>query len=113
MIPGESPAESCSRVVKTDLGLNVVPERFIFIEVSSNVFAKRREPPPENGCHDVNLIHLVVLEDAEIAMPVIGRWEYETAHWFHPVEISSKLGVFHPATISATEKALEILYKRK
>ena len=58
IMPGESPAQSCSRLVKRELGLVVAAERFEPICCMSQVWAMREQEPQNHG--NVLISHNVV-----------------------------------------------------
>ncbi|MFH1671763.1 MAG: NUDIX domain-containing protein [Candidatus Portnoybacteria bacterium] len=97
MVPGESPEEACARTIKRDLGLEVSPDRFAFIDVLSNAFDRRQEPPQENGCHDLNLFHLIIVDEKEATLIKMEKAEYGDINWFWPKEILLGEIIFHPA----------------
>jgi len=101
MVPGESPADSCARIAKRDLGLEVNSDRFSFITYKSLVFSVRREEPQENGCHDISLFHLLVV-------PSVREFnlepdEYNEGVWIFGKSIS--LPNFHPAIVEVVQGA--------
>ncbi|MBI4101672.1 MAG: NUDIX domain-containing protein [Candidatus Nealsonbacteria bacterium] len=106
MMPGESPAESASRTLKMDLGLDISPKRLIFLETMSLVFARREEPPQENGCHDLSVFHLVLIDEEESAAISLRHSEYQEMKWFDPKEVTVRAG-FHPATVRCLKLATE------
>ena len=102
IIPGDSPEESCARTIQRDLGIKVASDRFFFLDFLSNAFAKRQEPPQENGCHDINLFHGIFLGLDETAAIKCERGEYSETGWFSKKNILK--GSFHPAI----QKIIEI-----
>lgn len=102
MIPGESPAKACSRVIKNDLGLYIPPEQSSLIGFKSSVFGERQEEPKRNGCHDFNLFHVVTLDGEEELNP--DKKEYLKVKWFLPAEII--VPTFHPTIVEMISKAI-------
>ena len=111
IIPGETPQQASARTVKEDLGLIIPEERFAFLEAVSLVFATRNEPPKDNGCHDLDLFHLLVLKkkDFPLKLRELGTKECQMIGWFSPDYICNNPEIFHPATILVVEKALQLL----
>jgi hypothetical protein len=102
MIPGENPLVSCSRILKKDIGLLIEPHKFRFIGSKSSVFARRREPPEKNGCHDFNLFHSV--EIAQGVMIRLNHSEYGEVSWWRSNTIV--LPRFHPTIVEMVKKVL-------
>jgi len=95
MMPGESPARSCSRLLKRELALTIAPERFTPITVNSLVWDMREQEPKNNGTCDVNIVLTVELTDEEISNIVLDPKEYVTSKW---IELDELLGGgYHPA----------------
>ncbi len=107
MIAGESPEGAVSRVVKEDLGLEIRPKRFVFLDTLSLVFSRREEPPQKNGCHDMSLFFLLLLDERETAAVHLRETEYQEKKWFNPKDITKKAG-FHPATVICLKRAMEL-----
>ena len=60
MVPGESPYETASRVLRKEFGFDLGLElnRLKFLCVNSSVFALREQPPKENGRHCLVIVFL-------------------------------------------------------
>lgn len=107
MIAGESPEKAILRTVKQDLGLKISLKRIDFIDVMSLAFSRRQEPPQENGCHDLALFFLLLLDERETTAINLRKTEYQEKRWFNPKDITKKTG-FHPATIICLKKAMKL-----
>jgi len=100
--PGEARAESAQRHFKRDTRLNLLTDRFRYIDVYSTVFAVRNEPPQTNGSHTDNFTFAVVLLPEETATIQLDPREYEDENawqWFLAEDIITmvKAGKMHPA----------------
>ncbi|MDO8663592.1 MAG: NUDIX domain-containing protein [Candidatus Wildermuthbacteria bacterium] len=107
MKAGESPAEAVSRTVREDIGLKIFPGRFIFLDTMSLVWSKRQEPPQKDGCHDLALFHLLLIDERESLSIRLRAAEYEKTEWFDPKDVAVKAG-FHPSTVECLKQALKI-----
>ena len=110
MIPGENPQDAVSRMTKEDIGLDVVPERFVYLGFRSLVWGRRSEPPQENGCHDLGILYLLLIEDVEISLIKFRRGEYSEVKWMDPKEIIMEPS-FHPAVVEAIQQASALVKK--
>lgn len=110
MKPGERPQETASRIVSQDVGLAISPERFVRIGEADLIFARRREPPQENGAHDHDLFHFLVLNGDEASRVVPKRDEYDQIKWWKAGEITLRAG-FHSATVDIVKEAIGLRRK--
>lgn len=62
MKPGESPPLALVRLMKRELGLNISPEKFRQLDVHSYAWARRQQPPMDNGTCDITVVSTLVLE---------------------------------------------------
>mmetsp|Transcript_60921 Transcript_60921/g.89321 ORF Transcript_60921/g.89321 Transcript_60921/m.89321 type:complete len:235 (-) Transcript_60921:82-786(-) len=95
MMPGESPARSCTRLLKRELGLVIASERFTPITYNSLVWGMREQEPKNNGTCDVNIVLTVELNDDEISSIVLDEKEYAESKWIEIDELIT--GAYHPA----------------
>lgn len=99
MVPGESPQQACVRNTKRDLGLEIAPERFVYLDVLSLVFGRRNEPPQENGCHDLVLFHFLEISDKEYDAIKLGTKEYSGILMATKEDILDHPSCYHPAIV--------------
>ncbi len=82
MQPGETPQEAASRHVYHDVGVLLDSSEFHFLSVASYAWARRKQPPQENGTADVALIFYAQLSDAVAASLLIRNTEeYNCFRW--------------------------------
>lgn len=95
MRPGESFEEAAARNLKRELNLAVDPARFKYLDTLSLVFARRAQPPQENGAHAISITMTLYISDEEKEM-ISPNEEYEKIQWLGPesIFIDSR---FHPA----------------
>lgn len=97
MLPGENFEQAASRNVSRELGLRISPSRFQYLCTFSLVWAKRAQPPQENGTHTISITMIITLRNREVALIETKPEEYESLKWFKLQEI--KNSCFHPALI--------------
>lgn len=106
MKPGESFPEAAKRNIKRELGLDIEPERFEPepLWVCSMSWAKRREPPEDNGCHDVSITMLLrILSEEETQIK--HNEECEEMRWVRLEEVV-KDALLHPFLKTLAGKAM-------
>lgn len=104
MRPGESFREAASKNIKRELGLDIEPERFERLWEYSMAWAKRREPPEDNGCHDVSITMLLWISPEE-EMQIKHNAEYEEIRWVGLEEVANDYSS-HPALNTLAAKAI-------
>lgn len=95
MRPGESFEHAAARNIKRELGVDIEPSRFKYLCTYSLVWARRAQPPHENGSHTVSITMLVRVTDEEVGL-IKHNEEYETLKWVYPTEFIFD-DTFHPA----------------
>ncbi|MDO8560365.1 MAG: NUDIX domain-containing protein [bacterium] len=95
MLPGESFETAAVRHCRRELSLEIPPERFTFLAVASQVFARRAQLPQENGCHTVAVTMTTELTDAERAA-LSPNDEYRAVAWRDISEVATD-GNLHKA----------------
>ncbi len=95
MRPGESFEQAAAVNVERELGISIEPSRFKYLCTYSVAWARRAEPPCENGLHQVSITMLVRVTDEEVSS-IQHNEEYETLEWVYPTELIFNDG-FHPA----------------
>lgn len=94
MKPGETVEQTAQRTVEREIGLvGIDPARFVLLEVASNVWAKRQQPPQENGSHCLSVI-MVLIVTAEEAAAVKQNEEYSELKWEQVEKVV--VGKYHP-----------------
>lgn len=82
MRPGETPQEAAARHVSHDLGLLIEASKFQFLTAVSYVWARRKQPPQENGTADVALVfYVTVTDDDTEEIRNCNTEEYECFKW--------------------------------
>lgn len=96
MFPGETPVDSCVRLLRREMGLDVDRSRFVPICAQAFAFGMREQLPKEHGTTDVQLCYFLRLtDDAEVARVVLDPNEYADGRWMSHDEILN--GNYHPA----------------
>ena len=112
IFPGETPARSCCRLLKRELGLEIDPSRLQPVCCQSLAWGMREQPPKEHGTTDSQYVLSLRLSAAEVEKVVLDPSEYETSQWLEPSTILA--GDFHPAlkfavhALAAREKMGEL-----
>lgn len=95
MRPGERFAESAVRLLKTELDLSIITERFRFCTLFSAAWSKRAHEPVDRGTHTVSIVLTVELTKYE-TMTLMPNNEYQHVSWRDPAEVAADLNL-HPA----------------
>ncbi|KAL3803700.1 hypothetical protein HJC23_003754 [Cyclotella cryptica] len=97
IFPGETPVESCRRLLVRELGLDIASvERFRPVCCQAFAFAMREQEPKHHGTADVQFCFRVRLEDEEeMRKAVLDEKEYCDGKWVEPSEVLE--GNYHPA----------------
>lgn len=112
IFPGETPVQSCCRLLRRELSLEIEPSRFQTVCAQSLVWGMRQQPPMEHGTTDSQVVLSLRLTEAEVEKVVLDPKEYETSMWITPDELLA--GHFHPAlkyavaSLRAAEKLREL-----
>jgi len=105
MKPGERPEQSIARLVKRELHLDIDTARFRPLGCHSYSWARRQQPPMDNGTCDISVVLTLVLLPGEADRIHMDKKEYAEFRWFSLSEIIAGEG-FHPAL---KESARDIL----
>ncbi|KAL3677684.1 hypothetical protein R1sor_020640 [Riccia sorocarpa] len=97
MKTGETPEESMARLVKREQQLVVEPSRFRVLGYHSYHWARRQQPPIENGTCDLSIVFTLTLEPGEAERIHMDDKEYSDFRWFTLEEILDSQADFHPA----------------
>ena len=96
MFPGETPVQSCQRLLKRELGLEIDSERFTVVCAQAFAFGMREQEPKEHGTTDTQFCYKVQLKnEEEVRKVVVDEQEYCDSEWKLPSEILE--GNYHPA----------------
>ncbi|MDO8558744.1 MAG: NUDIX hydrolase [bacterium] len=100
MKPGESFEAAVVRNLKREINLSIDPTRFRHLNHYSFVWARRAEPPQENGCHDVSIMMVLFISDEEVRRIKFNS-EYREIQWILPGAVIT--ADFHPAVRKIAE----------
>lgn len=95
IFPGETPVQSCCRLLKRELSLEIEPARFETVCCQSLAWGMRQQAPMTNGTTDSQVVLSLRLTEAEVEKVVLDPKEYETSMWITPEELLE--GHYHPA----------------
>lgn len=96
MFPGETPIQSCQRLLKRELKLEIEDDRFKPVCVQAFAFGMREQEPKEHGTTDTQFCYKVQLKNEdEVKKVVVDEEEYCESEWKLPSEILG--GNYHPA----------------
>ena len=95
IFPGETPARSCCRLLKRELGLEIDPKRLQPVCCQSLAWGMREQLPKDHGTTDSQVVLSLVLTEEEVGKVVLDPAEYETSQWVEPQTVLD--GDFHPA----------------
>ena len=104
VFPGETPAQSCCRLLKRELKLEIDPLRMKPVCCQSMAWGMREQLPKENGTTDSQVVLSLQLTEAEVEKVVLDPNEYEASQWLEPEAILA--GSFHPALQFAVKSLL-------
>ncbi len=106
IFPGETPAQSCCRLLKRELSLDIAPERFETVCSQSLAWAMREQDPKENGTTDIQVALSLQLTEDEVGKVVLDPKEYADSQWIEPAAVVA--GDFHPALKFAVRSLLAV-----
>jgi len=96
IFPGETPIQSCQRLLRRELGLDISNERFIAVCAQAFAFGMREQAPKDHGTTDAQFCYKVqLLNEEEVEKVVLDENEYSESEWKLPSEIIE--GNYHPA----------------
>mmetsp|Transcript_1623 Transcript_1623/g.3557 ORF Transcript_1623/g.3557 Transcript_1623/m.3557 type:complete len:236 (-) Transcript_1623:37-744(-) len=96
MFPGETPVQSCQRLLRRELGLEIESRRFAAVCAQAFAFGMRQQEPKEHGTTDTQFCFRVQLKnEEEVKKVVLDEEEYCDSEWKLPSEILE--GNYHPA----------------
>ena len=104
VFPGETPAQSCCRLLRREAGLEIDTARLEPVCCQSMVWAMREQLPKEHGTTDSQVVLSLQLTEAEAEKLVLDPKEYEASQWLEPETILA--GDFHPALKFAVQSLL-------
>jgi ADP-ribose pyrophosphatase YjhB (NUDIX family) len=97
MRKGELFGAAASRLMWTELGLRLAPDRFHLMAYYSLLWDTRAQAPWTNGCHTLSVAHTLRLTDAEAA-GITPNEEYDATRWVAPEAIlDPSAREYHPA----------------
>jgi len=94
MHPGERFEETAQRVLRRELGLKVIADRFDYISTTSYIWSRREQPPADHGCHmiGVNLVLRISLKESQ---QITHGEDYQTSRWANLREVFTN-NHYHP-----------------
>ena len=96
IFPGETPTDSCCRLLDREMKLNICPTRLQYICTQTFAFSMRQQAPQNHGTTDVQLCYLLQLvTEEEVTKVILDPMEYSDGAWVYPTEILN--GNYHPA----------------
>ena len=96
IFPGETPIQSCQRLLRRELGLDIASERFVAVCAQAFAFGMREQEPKHHGTTDAQFCYKVqLLNEDEVKKVVLDENEYSESEWKLPSEIIE--GNYHPA----------------
>lgn len=96
IFPGETPIQSCQRLLRRELGLEIGSERFVAVCAQAFAFEMREQAPQNHGTTDAQFCYKVqLLNEEEVKKVVLDENEYSESEWKLPSEIIE--GNYHPA----------------
>jgi hypothetical protein len=96
IFPGETPIQSCQRLLRRELKLDISSDRFVAVCAQAFAFGMREQEPKEHGTTDAQFCYKVqLLNDDEVQKVVLDESEYSESEWKLPSEIIE--GNYHPA----------------
>ena len=76
IFPGETPVQSCCRLLKRELSLDIAPDRFQTVCAQSLAWGMREQLPKEHGTTDSQVVLSLRLTEAEVEKVVLDPNEY-------------------------------------
>lgn len=101
MKPGESFADTATRHVAKNLGINVKPRRFSYVRTDSWAWSKRGQPPENAGCHMTGTTMAARVSSQEVQRIQIAD-DLGELHWMALGKVSANQKI-HPAHRAAAE----------
>ena len=96
IFPGETPIQSCQRLLRRELGLDIASERFVTVCAQAFAFGMREQEPKDHGTTDTQFCYMVrLVSEEEVQKVVLDENEYSESEWKLPSEIIE--GNYHPA----------------
>lgn len=96
IFPGETPLDSCCRLLDREMKLYISPYRLQYICTQTFAFSMRQQVPQDHGTTDVQLCYLLQLvNENEVSKVILDPMEYSDGAWVLPTEIVN--GNYHPA----------------
>lgn len=96
IFPGETPIQSCQRLLERELKLEIDASRFRPVCSQAFAFGMREQEPKDHGTTDTQFCYRVqLMNDEEVQKVVVDEQEYCDSEWKFPSEILE--GNFHPA----------------
>ena len=108
MRKGEFFADAASRLMWTELGLRLAPDRFHLVGYYNLMWDTRAQAPRNNGCHTLSVAHTMRLTDGEAAQ-IAPNEEYDATQWVAPETILDQgPRGYHPALTAMVADLMRI-----
>lgn len=104
IFPGETPTQSCTRLLRRELSLEIESKRLTPVCCQSLAWGMREQLPKDHGTTDSQFVFSLALTEAEREKVVLDAKEYDDSQWLAPETILS--GDFHPALQFAVQSLL-------
>jgi len=104
IFPGETPFQSCSRLLKRELSLDIDPSRYETVCTQSLAWGMREQPPKDHGTTDLQVVLALRVAETELDRVVLDPAEYSDSQWIEPAAVLA--GDFHPALKFAVSSLL-------
>ncbi|CAM6087797.1 unnamed protein product [Calypogeia fissa] len=101
MKTGETPEESMTRLVLREQKLTMDPSRFRVLGYHSYHWARRQQPPVQNGTCDLSIVFTLTLQPGEAERICMDEKEYAEFRWYTLREILDAEQDFHPALVQS------------
>lgn len=95
IFPGETPTQSCCRLLKRELSLDVEPARLRSVCCASLAWGRREQPPQEHGTTDIQIALTLQLTSDEVDRVRLDPAEYSDSKFVPLRDIEG--GDYHPA----------------
>ena len=104
IFPGETPVQSCCRLLRRELSLEIEPSRFSTVCCQSLAWGMRQQEPKSNGTTDSQFVLSFQLREEELEKVVLDPKEYSDSQWIEPDAVFA--GDYHPALKFAVSSLL-------
>ena len=106
IFPGETPIQSCQRLLRRELGLDIASERFVAVCAQAFAFGMREQEPKDHGTTDAQFCYKVQLLNEEEVKKVVEELLTKLA-FRSGVELKAvrRAGAGEPCSLQGLHKA--------